>query len=661
MQKDSRRFFTPAQKREILTAFQNKCQGKHCSNRDLESQPVEFHHIVSHAEFGLTERTNCIPLCLPCHRQYTAEKRVEQVGSQWTRLRKWQQDAIDRYVECDERCFVLEAAPGAGKSLFAATVASYEINQQSLDISHVICVAPWTPILTSLKKSFSAYKLDCRDKFNYDSAKGVYQRLPNCDVIVDTYQGFCRQLTIDTLERWKASQHYAFRFMLILDEIHHTNTRSGKWGTYLSPIAELADKIVVMSGTYFRNDNSPISFLKYEDGKPRTHYSISYAVCVKERYTRQVSFRYHDPVIEIYRSKKKDTQRKKLSRIPKSSAKMTSAAKAEVLNPDGLHVEAMIKEAWSELKAMRRKWSDAACLVVCRTGNDGTEERAIHAVSQKIKTITGKTVDTVTSDDAASRGKIDAFVNGDDPFICAIRMVSEGVDIPRVRMVLLLSYTDSEMLFRQIVGRCTRYIEGKEDDTAALVIMPKFAAMTEFAERFESEAKQGAIDLEPKIKGNGSGVDVGGGFCEACKKTPCRCYVVLGSEVTADGGQIASSYVPERYIQVAKIIQDTSSAHQHCNPVQLGDALQKGESIKSGPIKMDLSEVRDGTWRSIIRQMNQIAKYFYGGDRAAAWRKELIDRHNCDASEFKATRRTEELQLFSENLRVRLLEGLKHD
>lgn len=659
MEKDPRRFFTVSQKQEILAAFSGLCQGRNCTDRDLSNKPAEFHHVIAHSQLGATERINCIPLCQKCHREYTNARMVDQVGNPWMKLRQWQRDAVERYTENNDKVFVLEAAPGAGKSLFAATVANYEISNGTVGIDHVICIAPWVSILKSIKKSFGVYRLDNRDKFNYDPSKGVFQRRPYVPVTIDTYAGFCKPICVEILERWTNDVLNPFRFMLVLDEIHHTSTASGAWGSYLERISELASKVVVMSGTYFRGDSQPISFLEYQGDRPKTHFSISYSECVKERYTRQVSFRYHDPVLEIYNLKKTKVFKRHLSKIPVSSQKMLTASKKEVLDPNGDHVEEMIKDAWSELQAMRRKWHDAACLVVCRSGKGECEERAIHAVSQKIKKLTACKVETVTSDDAASRGKVDAFCDSDDPFICAIRMVSEGVDLPRVRMVLFLSYTDSEMLFRQIVGRCTRYIDGKEDDTAALVIMPKFPVMAAFADRFEGEAKSGALKLEPP-EGCGGGSGRGAGVCNVCNTDPCKCFVVLSSETEAGGGRIASSNVDEKYIQIAKRIRDSVVAHQHSNPVQMADVLQRGSKLQTEPLFLSVYDERQSSWRKVERQVKSLARHLYRGDYQSAWVHEVHVVTGCDANDIRSTWTTLQIENLSEQLKNRLIEALEN-
>ena len=61
-------------------------------------------------------------------------------------------------------------------------------------------------------------------------------------------------------------------------------------------------------------------------------------------------------------------------------------------------------------------------------------------------------------------------------------MVSEGVDIPRLRILVYLPHAKTELAFRQAMGRVVRNF-GPNDITRAYVIMPAFQIFDEFARR----------------------------------------------------------------------------------------------------------------------------------------------------------------------------------
>lgn len=666
VEKDIRRLFSSSQAAELLAAAGYKCQGDDCPDRDLShGQGFECHHDKRHADGGATSIYNGRVLCLSCHRKTFAGVQDPDVGlvrSVCETNREWQNAAVARWIEVTpaQRLFVLEAAPGAGKTRFAACVSRIELDSDSSEITHVIIVVPWKPILTSMKEAIGSLRLDVREGFHYSRKMGVLQRPPDGDVTLDTYAGICNQDTVDVLRSWKQSS--GFRFLLVLDEIHHTNTVSGKWGPFASEIASLADKVLVMSGTYFRSDNRMIEFLKYDpegdpNGRPVRDYQITYSECVAERYVRQVAFRWCDAELEIAKRGEDRVRKRMLSAINSSSHKQLSVAKREVLNADGIHVEWMINEAWFELRKMRTRWPDAACLVVCQPGGQGdseAEERAVHRIEKRIQALTGQTPVVVTSGDATSHGKLSHFRGDNSPFLCAIRMVSEGVDIPRVRMILFISYTDSEMLFRQIVGRSLRYISCAEDDSVgALVILPKFPMMVGFAERFEMEADEGKLNMKPLPQLNAGGESPS--TCRQCGKTPCLCYVVIGSELVAAGGRVSASDVGEKYVERAKMIRDTSTAHQHANIVQLADALQRFDTMEQEPIQLSYQDNKALVVRNIHKLVKQLAVHKYGGNIQGAWVDEISVRYSVENfAEMSSTWRTSDLERVIQDLKATL-------
>ncbi len=77
----------------------------------------------------------------------------------------------------------------------------------------------------------------------------------------------------------------------------------------------------------------------------------------------------------------------------------------------------------------------------------------------------------VTSDDPDASARIARFAAGNDPWLVAVRMVSEGVDIPRLRVGVYATTTTTELFFRQAVGRFVRWTPGVPDQKAYLFIL----------------------------------------------------------------------------------------------------------------------------------------------------------------------------------------------
>ena len=76
----------------------------------------------------------------------------------------------------------------------------------------------------------------------------------------------------------------------------------------------------------------------------------------------------------------------------------------------------------------------------------------------------------MTSDDPRASMKIAGFAAGTEPWLVAVRMVSEGVDIPRLRVGVYATTTSTELFFRQAVGRLVRWTRGVPRQKAWLFI-----------------------------------------------------------------------------------------------------------------------------------------------------------------------------------------------
>jgi len=76
----------------------------------------------------------------------------------------------------------------------------------------------------------------------------------------------------------------------------------------------------------------------------------------------------------------------------------------------------------------------------------------------------------VVSDDPAASERIASFAAGSGEWLVAVRMVSEGVDIPRLRVGVYASTTTTDLFFRQAVGRLVRWTPGVPEQRAWLYL-----------------------------------------------------------------------------------------------------------------------------------------------------------------------------------------------
>jgi hypothetical protein len=124
----------------------------------------------------------------------------------------------------------------------------------------------------------------------------------------------------------------------------------------------------------------------------------------------------------------------------------------------------MVKVTAKKLKQVRRKQSNAGALVVA-----ATVDHAIK-IAEIIKRETGDSARVVTYLHDDAQEAIRDFREANDKWIVSVGMISEGTDIPRLKVC-----------FRQILGRILRST-GIENDEGFL-FMPAEPNLVEYAER----------------------------------------------------------------------------------------------------------------------------------------------------------------------------------
>jgi len=598
------------------------------------------------------------------------------------KLREWQQVCLDAFTNVrnkqDRKTFVFEACPGAGKSQMAAELAWHMCNDEERPVDIVIVIVPWNSIRgdenAGVIKAFDRRGLQVRNKLMIRGARIVQQPVPTAyDAIVTTYSEAMTQEGVETIQLWKSK---GLRIALIFDEIHHANEINGQWGS-LAEDAHLASMMtVVMSGTFFRTDQKPIKFVKYDDdGNPILDCPpYKYARAVADRVCRPVAFRYVDVELKCV-DEIEGLETVSLSSLSPNDRRFSKVMR-EVFHPEGDAVRHMILSIDEHLKRTRKRFRNAAALITCRPGrDDGSEDKHVKQIAQKVKQYTGQDVDVITHTDTNAQGKIDRFREGTTPYLVAVNMISEGVDIPRLRAVGFMKNISSEMMFRQIVGRMVRMIDGDEDGTAAMGFMPDFQLMRQFAMNMEGEALQGVKTWLCKDCGQYPCVCV----CDVCKNDPCSCikpgpgptpprpdFEIIESKIINAGGSVSQDQVNEALVTIARLVTERSPHHCHTNHIQLAHALSLAHpmmlSPDSGQQQADdtpLQKLNKARSR-INRLINKLAGKVYGGDFKSCWTEELIRPYGVSWAVIKNTWTIQELDRLGNRLEERLTAAFKN-
>ena len=369
-------------------------------------------------------------------------------GTRTIRLRKWQKNALDVFVARDGDDFLAVATPGAGKTTFALTAARQDLAANPG--RNLVVVAP----TQHLKGQWAA----AAERFglHLDPAWIAGEPLPaEVHGIVTTYQ----QVAQSALEVRKIANG-AF---VVLDEVHHAGDERA-WGDGVRTAFEVAAIRLCLSGTPFRSDSLAIPFVYYDAGgeaEPDVEYGYGPALADRG-VVRPVHFPRLGGEMEWIGP---DGSVQSASFDDALDPRLASQRLRTALDASGEWMPDALARAHAQLAEVRQTHPEAGGLVIAM---DRDHARGI---GKLIRERLGVKAAVVTSDDPTASKRISDFAGSRDPWLVAVRMVSEGVDIPRLRVGVFATTTTTELFFRQAVGRIVRWVPG-HDRQPSYMFMP---------------------------------------------------------------------------------------------------------------------------------------------------------------------------------------------
>ncbi len=369
-------------------------------------------------------------------------------------LRAWQTEALEQYHADEPQDFLCVATPGAGKTTFALKVAKDLLDARK--IKRIIVVTPTEHLKVQWADAAARVGIHLDPGNNAKRGRSkefVGSTMTYAGVAVRpwVYEGIC--LSQDTL--------------VILDEVHHAGD-SRSWGDALHEAFHYAARRLLLTGTPFRSDEHPIPFVTYDlahDGAriSRADYTYGYADALKDHVVRPVVFMtYGGPM--RWRTKAGDEVAANLGEP--LTKDITAQAWRTALDPKGEWISAVLSAADKRLTETRRHIADAGGLVIA---SNQTQARAYARVLQSI---TGEKPTVVLSDEAGASQRIEKFSQSDERWMVAVRMVSEGVDVPRLTVGVYATATQTPLFFAQAVGRFVRLRRRGELATVFLPTVP---------------------------------------------------------------------------------------------------------------------------------------------------------------------------------------------
>lgn len=382
-------------------------------------------------------------------------------------LRGWQRRALVKYLGTEPRDFLAVATPGSGKTAFALRIAAELLGHRAVE--QITVVVPTEHLKIQWAQAAGRHGLSLDPKF----ANSNPQTSPEYHGVVVTYAQVAAH---PTLHRVRTEQR---KTLVIFDEIHHGGDAK-TWGDAIREAFSDATRRLALTGTPFRSDDSPIPFVNYEpdgDGVLRSQadHTYGYAEALADGVVRPVVFlaysgqaRWRDSAGEEHEARLGEPL----------SAEQTARAWRTALDPAGEWMPAVITAADQRLRQLREHVPDAGGMIIA---SDRTAARAYATLLQRL---TSEAPTVVLSDDPGSSARISEFAASTNRWLVAVRMVSEGVDVPRLSVGIYATSASTPLFFAQAIGR---FVRSRRPGETASIFLPSVPNLLQLASELEAQ------------------------------------------------------------------------------------------------------------------------------------------------------------------------------
>jgi superfamily II DNA or RNA helicase len=400
------------------------------------------------------------------------------------KLRAWQAAALEQYLESSPQDFLAVATPGAGKTTFALRIATELL--QARVVRRVTVVAP----TEHLKHQWAdaAARVGITLDPNFKNAQGRHGH--GFDGVALTYAQVASKPALH------AARTTAAPTLVILDEVHHGGDALS-WGDAVYEAFDGATRRLALTGTPFRSDTSAIPFVQYErdqDGirRSKADYVYGYSEALRDHVVRPVLFLTYSGSMR-WRTKAGDEISARLGEP--LTKDMTAQAWRTALDPNGEWIPSVLAAADRRLTEVRRSVPDAGAMVIA------TDQTDARAYAGHLARITGVSPTVVLSDDEGASARIDEFSDSDSRWLVAVRMVSEGVDVPRLAVGVYATSASTPLFFAQAIGR---FVRARKRGETASVFLPSVTPLLTLANAMEVE-RDHALDRPKTAEEEGEG------------------------------------------------------------------------------------------------------------------------------------------------------------
>lgn len=345
----------------------------------------------------------------------------------------------------------------------ASSVAKQLLLSNEIDV--VFCFSPSVNVATSFKATLETV-LKCR----LDGLLGAYGQVLTYQSMLNLGESFWSLLA-------------SHRSLIIFDEIHHCAGdhlgNANAWGQkIIQHIQGKATYTMALTGTPWRSDRIPIALSSYcQQGTVHCDYRYGLDQAIKDRVCRIPKITAIDNENISVKTGDKVEKYKSFGGLLKHS----KCSYQQLLDNTTL-INYLVKSSVEKLNSIRKTNKNAAGLIVAASVEHALKTAdLLHKISGEKPLIA-----TYIHDD--SQEIIQQFRDSNAKWIISVGMISEGTDIPRLRVCCHLTRVKTELYFRQVLGRILR--AQKSAIEKAYLFMPAEPSLIEYAERVAEDVPE---------------------------------------------------------------------------------------------------------------------------------------------------------------------------
>jgi superfamily II DNA or RNA helicase len=382
-------------------------------------------------------------------------------------LRTWQRRALTKYLTQKPKDFLAVATPGAGKTVFGLRIAAELLSDRTIEAITIVTPTEHLKHQWAASAAAAGIAIDS----NFRNTTGVTSSDYNGVALT-----YAQVAAHPTLHRVRTENR---KTLVILDEIHHGGDAKS-WGDAIREAFTPAVRRLSLTGTPFRSDDSAIPFVTYEPDaggfqRSKADHSYGYADALADGVVRPVVFLAYSGEASWRTSAGEEFTARLGEPL---TAEQNARAWRTALDPAGEWIPAVLQAADTRLSQVRQSVPDAGGLVIA------TDQESARAYAKILERISGEMPTLVLSDDPKASGRIKEFSETNERWIVAVRMVSEGVDVPRLAVGVYATSASTPLFFAQAIGR---YVRARRKGETASVFLPSVPVLLELASELEAQ------------------------------------------------------------------------------------------------------------------------------------------------------------------------------